>query len=149
LPTLTDLLNEERLRRHKSSAQEVANLLATAERDLADARLEPVSLDRRFMAAYSAALSLATIPLACAGYRSVGVGHHATVFEALPLVMGEETRPLSEYYDTCRIKRNQAEYRQVGVVTNSEVAGLITSVEEFMAQVREWLEANYPEFVER
>ena len=140
---LTNLLERRRLRRHRTSAPEIANLLVTAERDLADARVEAVSLDRRFMAAYSGALALATIPLACAGYRPAR-DHHLTVFQALPLVMGAEMQQLSQYFDTCRQKRHQALYDQVGQATASEVKELIESVETFMDQVKDWLRANHP-----
>ena len=140
---LTELLEARQLQRHKTSAQEIANLLATAERDLTDARVEAVSLDRRFMAAYSGALALATIPLACAGNRPRR-DHHLTVFQALPLVMGTEMQQLSEYFDTCRQKRHQALYGQVGQATTSEVQELIESVATFMGQVKDWLRTNHP-----
>ena len=103
-----------------------------------------VSLDRRFMAAYSAALALATVPLACAGYRPRGEYRHVTVFQALPLVMGAEIQQLSEYFNTCRQKRHQALYDQVGQATASEVEELIESVESFMDQVKDWLRTNHP-----
>ncbi len=145
--TLTDLLERRRLRRHKTSAQEIANLLATAERDLADARVEAVSLDRRFMAAYGAALALATVPLTCAGYRTTGEGRHMTVFEALPVTMGEDYEDLSTYYDSCRRKRHTAGYRRPGEVSESEVEELIESVSGFMDQVKDWLPTNHPELL--
>jgi len=124
-------------------------LLALAQRGLADARTETISTDLRFCAAYHAALQLATIPLASAGYRAAGVGHHATVFEALPLVMGEEFSTLSVYYDSCRAKRNIAEYRRVGEIMRSEVEELIQSVQEFIRQAKQWLRTHHPEFAER
>lgn len=141
---LTELFKTGRLRKHSTSPQEIGNLLATAERDLADARVEAISLDRRFMAAYSGALALATIPLACAGYRPHRY-HHLTVVQALPLVMGAEMQQLSEYFDTCRQKRHRALYDQVGQATISEVHELIESIESFMEQVKEWLRTNHPE----
>lgn len=143
---LTELLKAGRLRKHSTSSQEIGNLLATAERDLTDATVEAVSLDRRFMAAYSGALALATIPLACAGYRPRR-DHHLTVFQALPLVMGTEMQQLSEYFDTCRQKRHQALYNQVGQATASEVEELIESVATFNTQVEQWLRDNHPELV--
>ncbi len=144
---LTDLLRTGRLRRHSTSAQEIAQLLELAQQRLADARVEAISSDLRFCAAYEAALQLATIPICCAGYRAAGLGHHATVFEALPLGMGPEFAALSAYYNACRIKRNVAQYRRAGEIMDSEVDELIDSVDAFMRQVREWLQANHPEFV--
>jgi hypothetical protein len=41
------------LRRHRTSRREIADLLAVAERDLSDAQVAALSLDRRFAIAYS------------------------------------------------------------------------------------------------
>jgi hypothetical protein len=62
------LLAEGRLRRRKTSREDVRHLLRLAERDLADAAVAGLSADRRFLIAYEAALALATIPLFSAGY---------------------------------------------------------------------------------
>lgn len=133
-----------RLRTHRTSAREIAELLDLARQRLADARVPAVSADLRFCAAYQAALQLATIPLHCAGYRAVGSGHHVTAFEALPLVMGPKFGALGAYYDTCRVKRNVAECRRAGEIAEGEVEELIESAEAFMEQVRAWLRANHP-----
>lgn len=45
-------------------------------------------------------------------------------------------------WDACRIKRNQAEYDRVGVVSASESQELIAFVEELNVVVREWLAAQ-------
>ena len=143
--SLSDLQGEGRLRRHRPSPEETANLLRRAQRDLQDAQVPATSLDGRFVAAYHAALSLATAVLAAGGYRAGGEAHHATVFKALSLVMGEDARATAAYYDTCRRKRNRALYDQVGQVSGDEVDGLTDSVREFMRQVKQWLEQHHPE----
>ena len=143
--SLSDLASEGRLRRHRPSPQETANLLERAERDLQDAQVPATSLDGRFVAAYHAALSLATAVLAAGGYRAGGEAHHATVSRALPLVMGEDARSAAAYYDTCRRKRNRALYDQVGQVSCDEVDELVDSLREFIRQVKQWLEQHHPE----
>jgi hypothetical protein len=65
---LNRLLAEGRLRKHRTSAREIADLFRVVERNLADASVEAVSTDRRFTIAYEAALGLATITLYCNGY---------------------------------------------------------------------------------
>ncbi len=55
------------LREYKTSAQEVANILALVERDLTDAEREEISNDWRFNIAYNAGLQLATLVLYAAG----------------------------------------------------------------------------------
>ena len=144
--SLSDLANQERLTEHRTTAQEVHSLLTRAKRDLADAGVDQVSLDRRFMAAYSAVLSLATIPLACAGYRAVR-HRHFTTFEALPLAMGQEIQELADYFDTARQKRNQAQYDQAGVATITEVEELIQTATEFRGRVVRWLHENHPQLL--
>jgi len=59
--SLKHLLNQNKLTRHKTSAKEVSNLLELVRRDLKDANLEGLSVDRRFVTAYNAVLQLAII----------------------------------------------------------------------------------------
>lgn len=51
------------LKPHRTSAEEVGNLLAIARRDVQDAKQEDISGDWRFGIAYNAALKLCTILL--------------------------------------------------------------------------------------
>ena len=66
---LKDLLNQGRLRQHKTSKKEIENLLALVRRDITDAKVEGLSSDRRFACAYNTVLQLATILLYCKGYE--------------------------------------------------------------------------------
>ncbi|MBM3472361.1 MAG: hypothetical protein FJX75_03685 [Armatimonadetes bacterium] len=141
--SLTQWQREGRLQSHKTSRSEVRDLLAVAQRGLKDARVESISTDWRFAAAYEAALTLATIPLECAGYRTRGVGHHATTFEALPLVMGATFCDLADYFERCRMKRNEIAYRRAGVISRSEAEELIRSVAAFRQQVEQWLRKHH------
>ena len=68
--SLQDLLAETRLRSHKPTAQELVDLLGIADRDLAAATAAPLPADLRFAVVYGAAVALATIALAAAGYRT-------------------------------------------------------------------------------
>lgn len=145
--SLEDLLRRDRLRRHRSSPDEIAGLLAAADRGMADARVEGVSLDGRFTTAYGAALSLATAVLAADGFRSSGLGHHATVWAALPFVMGEGYQEVADYLDGCRRKRNLLSYERVGLATEAEVEELVRLVERLREEVRAWLQMHYPELL--
>jgi hypothetical protein len=99
----------------------------------------------RFPLAYGAAAALATIVLAAAGYRTAGLGHHHTLFEALPYVLGAEVDVRARYLDRCRSKRNIAEYVRAGGISESDVAKLIEEVQTFRADVLDWLRARHPE----
>jgi len=58
-----ELLRDDRLRQHKTSQQEIKEMLYLVDRDLIDASIEGLSSDRRFMIIYDPVLTLATIPL--------------------------------------------------------------------------------------
>ena len=145
--SLDELRDRGLLKPHRTSRQEIADLMSIVEVGLSDARAETISLDRRFSAAYDAARSLATIVLAAGGYRTTGMGQHATTFEATPSIMGDEVTPLSIFFDACRTKRNVIEYRRAGQVTESEVLELIEMAEEFRGRLLAWLRENYPGLV--
>jgi len=55
---------------HKTSTQEIGNLLAIVERDLKDAIEGGISADWRFGIAYNAALKLCTVLLYAEGYKA-------------------------------------------------------------------------------
>ncbi len=79
-----DLLNEGRLEQRPTSRQEILDLLNTADRGMAHAAVEQVSLEGRFNHAYDAALIFATVSLRCAGYR---VNRHAILTHRRPPIL--------------------------------------------------------------
>ena len=142
---LKQLLNQGRLRRHKTSKEEIGNLLRVIERDLKDAKVEGLSSDRKFATAYNAVLQLATILLHCRGYKAKGVGHHFTVFQAIREIMGQEYYELVDYFDSCRAKRNVTDYSYAGEISESEAEELVMEAEKFLKVVLNWLKSNHPE----
>ncbi len=62
---------------------------AVIKRDLADASIKGLSEDRRFATAYNAALQIAKMAIACAGYRlATRPGHHRLTLDAARLALG-------------------------------------------------------------
>ncbi|RJX16890.1 MAG: hypothetical protein C4575_14605 [Desulforudis sp.] len=118
------------LRPHKTSAQEVENLLLIVNRDLKDAKEGEISQDWRFGIAYNAALKLCTILLHAEGYKPERTLQHYRTIQALPLILGSSRKRDAQYLDACRIKRNTAEYDQIGVASKVEAAELITFAED-------------------
>lgn len=116
------------------------------ERDLDDARIPELSTDRRFATAYNAVLQLATIVIACAGYRVVGLGHHQTTLRALPVAMGNTASGYAAYFEQCRRKRNQVDYDMVNVATETETEDLLAKAEEFKEFVGAWIKKHHPQF---
>lgn len=145
---LEDLLSQGRLRRRNASKEEIRGLLQVADRDLQDAAVPGLSSDRLFLIAYEAALTLATVPLCCAGYETHGQGHHWTTFQALPLAMGGDLQDLSDYFESCRNKRNVGAYDRSGGISRSEAAELLEEATAFKGKVRQWLRDQFPEFLD-
>ncbi len=77
---------------HKSSKQEIANLLGIVARDLKDSQAKDVSDDWRFAIAYNAALQAATAALAASGYRAGRDSHHYRVIQSLELTVGKDAK---------------------------------------------------------
>ena len=77
---------------HKSSKQEIANLLGIVARDLKDSEAKDVSDDWRFAIAYNAGLQAATAALAAAGYRASRENHHYRVIQSLELTLGKDAK---------------------------------------------------------
>lgn len=138
------LLQAQRIKRHRTSKQELDDLRNVVERDLQDAAVSALSADRRFATAYNAVLQLGKMVIACAGYRVVGSGHHLTTFEAIEIAMGSSVSPFAAYFDTCRRKRNQVDYDRVNAATETEAEELLQKAEEFRELVEKWILKHHP-----
>jgi hypothetical protein len=132
---------------HDPSRLEIQRLLAVADRDLKDASIKGLSVDRRFATAYAAALQLATVVLRASGYRasSSAGGHHWRTISLLPKLMGARQQDRRLYLDSCRRARNEADYDRIGVVSESELLELLEDTLEFRNEVLAWLAAEHPD----
>jgi hypothetical protein len=142
--TLERWANNGWLRPHRTSPQEIANLLAIVERDLADAGGD-VSADWRFGIAYNGALKLCTILLHASGYQPERALQHYRTIQALPLILGAARQDDADYLDICRIKRNTVEYDRAGAATDMDAVELIAFVKDLRKDVLGWLKQNHPE----
>jgi hypothetical protein len=77
------------LRSHKTSREEIGNLLEIVQRDLKDAQGPGLSADWRFGIAYNAALKLCTVLMYCEGFRPEKNLAHYRTLQALPLILGK------------------------------------------------------------
>lgn len=118
------------------NANEFARLCAAAERSLADARVQDISLEGRFMMAYGAAHAWCTAALRYHGYRPQ---NRFIVFQALPHTLGlgpEVWRVLSHAHN----RRNKIEYEGRLDISESFVHDVIKAC----GQVGEALKALPP-----
>lgn len=144
--SLKNWLNNGWLRTHKTSREEIRNLLQIVERDIADSD-GGISPDWRFGIAYNAALKLCTILLYVEGFRPEKNLQHYRTLQALPLILGDKRKLDADYLDTCRIKRNTVEYDYVGGATDSDADELIEFVKDLKNEVLAWITSRYPELL--
>ena len=141
---LQQWLEEELIERRSASREEIKELFGLVDRDLTSAAGEGTVPDWRFIIAYQAALSLATILLRAEGYRTLGGAHHYLTFEALGEIAGPEHAALVKYFQAARAKRNAAEYRRAGQIDADQAEELLEKTRQFRAWVVEWLKGHDP-----
>ena len=144
--SLRDWAESGWLRPHKTSTQEIGDLLAIVDRDLTDA-CSNVSAYWRFGIAYNAALRLCTILLYAEGYRPERNLQHYRTIQALAVILGDDRKADADYLEVCRKKRNVIEYDAVGTVTERDAEELATFALELKSRVLKWLEEKHPELV--
>ena len=146
--SLAALLASKRVERHLTSPNELAGLRKLVARDTADARVAGLSPDRTFATAYNAVLQLSKLALACAGYRVSATlpGHHQTTFEAAGLVLGATGRHFTDYFETCRRKRNVIDYDSADVVSELQAAELAGKATQYHSLVEDWIVKNHPNY---
>ena len=143
--TWTNLLANNEAQKHKTSKKELDNMRALIARGLADADLAGLSADRRFATAYNAALQAANMAIACAGYRIMSkAGHHRVSLESTKLVLGKLAHKHSDYFETCRRKRNTIDYTFSNVATETEAKEIMVQAAQFYNQVENWITKNHP-----
>jgi hypothetical protein len=134
------------LRPHTTTPEEIENLFQIVVRDFKDAR-SGVSADWQFGIAYNAALKLCTILLYAEGYKAERNLQHYRTIQALPKILGSEKNDDVNYLDTCRAKRNTAEYDSVGVATDHDSEELIEFAESLRDEVIAYLRNNHSELL--
>jgi hypothetical protein len=134
------------LRAHQTSPQEIADLFAIVTRDLGDAEGD-ISADWRFGIAYNAALKLCTVLLHASGYRPEKALQHYRTIAAMPMILGTDWQDEADYLETCRRKRNIAEYDRTGVATEQDASELVDFCQGLRQAVLDWLNRNHPELI--
>src|ERR1700756_782158 len=135
------------LRREPTSPGEIKNLLGIVDRSLADSKVEAVSTDLRFIAAFNAALCVATTALRASGHRTVTQsGHHAKTIEPLELTI-EPNPKLIRRFKTFNNKRNKSVYDVAGAVSDQELEAIVRLAIELREITLAWLQKIHPELL--
>ena len=134
--SLANLHKIGQLKEHPVDGEEIARLLAAAERSLADARIGAVSAETRFDAAYRAITQAALAALLSKGYRpdTSRPGHHVTILQSLPLTLGIDPKRVV-VLDALRRKRNLSDYSG-DEVDDASVAACIEAADRLLHDAR-------------
>jgi len=138
------LLKIGQVKEHPPSAVEIQQLLAAAQRNLADARVREISAETRFDAAYKAIMQAALAAMMAHGYRPDAnrPGHHMTVVQALSLTIDLPAARVT-VLDTLRRKRNVVDYTGEDIDDGSAET-CAKEAKRLIDEVRAWLRANRP-----
>ncbi len=145
--TLENLLAIHRLQAFEATADGVLRLLASAERNLIDARLTELSNDNRFDAAYKTIIQCAMIGLWANGFRTATSqpGHHQTALQTLPKTLGVAADSVI-VLDALRKQRNLNDY-EGDPVTDAAVRECLTQAEALLDHTRQWLKSHRPDLL--
>ena len=132
------------LKPHQTSFEELSNLLAIADRDIADSDTTELSNDWKFGIAYNAALKLCTMLLYDAGYMPEKTLAHFRTLHSLQFTLGADRKGDAEYLDACRIKRNHVEYDYVEGASETEAKELVDFAKNLRKEVVGRLREKYP-----
>ena len=141
--SLQDWLRNGWLTRHQTSREEITDLLAVADRDLADCRAAGLSADWRLAIAYNAALQAATAGLAVAGFRAARESHHYYVIQSLAYTVQANPDLIAEF-DGFRKKRNLAAYERSGATSDQEAEEMIELAETLRRRIAKWIRSERP-----
>lgn len=143
--TLENLLRIGRLSALPPQRADILRLLDAAKRNLADAKVDAVSEENRFDAAYKCILQCAMTALRASGYRTATSqpGHHQTAIQALPLTVGLDNKTMV-LVDSLRKQRNISDYNG-DPVSHALLEACIYEAEAMLVRVQTWLAATHPE----
>ena len=146
--SLTDWCNNGWLVEHRATAQDIAELLDLADRDIQDARLSGLSEDWRLNISYNAALQLARAALAAGGFRPArGASSHYYTIQSLEYTIKEDASVI-QILDRFRRKRNVVEYESAGTVSHLEAEEMLDLAKAMRGKVKDWLAREHPNLLE-
>lgn len=130
-------------------ATTIQRLLDAANRNLQDAKVDTISDENRFDAAYKAIMQLANAALQANGYRTLTSkpGHHMTMLQSLVQSVSLDKQSVI-LLDALRKQRNVADYSG-DLVPASAVKACIEQAESLQQHVEAWLTHNKAELLTR
>jgi hypothetical protein len=138
------------LRREPTSPREIRDLLGVVERSLTDSKVKTVSTDLRFIAAFNAALCVATTALRASGHRTATqAGHHVKTIESIELTIKASPKLIQRFkIKTFNNKRNKSVYDVAGAISDQELEAMTKLANELKDSTLAWLQEFNPELLE-
>jgi type II secretory pathway component HofQ len=137
------------LRPEPSSPEEIRDLFGIVTRDLRDAKVDAISDDLRFQAAFGAALTAANAALRASGYRTrVQARHHQKIVESLEFTVKPDPKLIQKLQIFSR-KRNAVNYDAAGNVSRQDLEQAIQVANELQQKVALWVQHNHPDLMMR
>lgn len=130
------------LEKIQSDPNAIKRLLHAAERNIVDSKIDLVSAENRFDAAYKAIMQLANAALQANGYRTLTSkpGHHQTMIQLLPQTLGTDKKTVI-ILDAMRKQRNIADYSG-DIIPESTVVTCIAQAEALLNDFKKRLNIN-------
>jgi len=143
--SLENLLKTKQLQPHNPTREAVQRLLQAAARNIVDARIDEVSVDTRFDAAYKAIMQCAMVALWANRYRTSTSqpGHHQTAIQTLPKTIGLEQSTVI-VLDALRKQRNVSDY-EGDPISDQALIECIKQAEHLYTAVGSWITSNRPD----
>jgi len=131
------------LKREPTSPEEIRGLLSIVERGLADSKVEAISADLRFIAAFNSALMAATIALRVTGYRtSTQAGHHTKTVESLEFTLPDGGKFIQRL-KVLSNKRNRSSYDAAGAVSDQDLRSAMQLAAQLTEELKDWLQKKH------
>ena len=143
---LSDWLRNGWLVEHKTSREEISDLLALVERDLGESQAEGLSPDWRLAISYNSALQAATAALVASGYRAARDVYHYRTIQSLAFTIGAKPDLVAQF-DAFRKKRNVSGYLRSGSVSSREAKEMFELAGPLTRRSRLGLKRTIPSFL--
>jgi hypothetical protein len=140
--SLENLLKTKQLQPHNPTREAAQRLLHAAARNISDARVQEISGENRFDAAYKAIMQCAMVALWANRYRTSTSqpGHHQTAIQTLPITIGLEQNTVI-VLDALRKQRNVSDY-EGDPISDQAVIECIKQAEQLYKTVKDWITTN-------
>jgi len=142
--SLNDWLGSGFITEHRTSRQEISELLALVDRDLHESETGTHSPEWKLSIAYNAILQAAKAALAATGYRvpKSNRSHHYHTIQSLQFTVKADRATILNL-EAVQKKRNVSEYERAGTVSDREAHDALDLAKTVCKQVREWLQAKH------